>query len=55
MKYQRLRYNHALARPPFVSHLGICNPICIKLLQLMSVVITHNLVKKNEFSILIYG
>ena len=32
----------------FVSHLGICNPICIKLLQLMSGVITHNSVKKTK-------
>ena len=27
---------------PFVRHLGICNPICVKLIQLMSGVITHN-------------
>ena len=39
----------------FVSHLGIFNPICIKLLQLMSDVITHNSVKRNEVSILING
>ena len=38
----------------FVRHLGFCNPICIKLLQLMSGVITHNSVKK-EVSILING
>ena len=36
----------------FVCHLGICNPICIILLQLMSGVTTHNSVKKNEVSIL---
>ena len=39
----------------FVRHLGICNPICIKLLQLMWSVITNNSVKKNEVSILING
>ena len=39
----------------FVRHLGICNPICIKLPQLMSGVITHNSVKKNEVSTLING
>ena len=38
----------------FVRHLGICNQICVKLLQLMCAVITHNLVK-NEVSILING
>ena len=38
----------------FVRHLGICNPICIKLLQLMSGVITHNSVKTTK-SILING
>ena len=32
----------------FVRHLGICNPICIKLLQLMSGVITHNSVKNTK-------
>ena len=31
----------------FVHHLGICNPICIKLLQLMCAVITHKSVKKK--------
>ena len=30
----------------FVHHLGICNPICIKLLKIMSGVIPHNLKKK---------
>ena len=35
-----------------VRHLGICNLICVKLLQLMSGVIMHNSVK-NEASILI--
>ena len=38
----------------FVLHIGICNPICSKLLQLISGVITHNSVK-NEVSILING
>ena len=35
----------------FVSHLGICSPICIKLLQLMSGIITYNLVKKRSLCI----
>ena len=34
----------------FVRHLGICNPICVKLLQVMSGVIPRNL-KKNDVSI----
>ena len=38
-----------------VHHRGICNPISVKLLQLMSGVIMHNLLKKNEVSILING
>ena len=36
----------------FVRHLGICNPICVKLPQLMCAVIMHNS-DKNEVSILI--
>ena len=36
----------ALHSRHFVRHLGICNPICVKLLQLMSAVITHNSAKK---------
>ena len=36
----------------FVRHLGICNRICVNLLQLMSGVITHNSVKKTKVSIL---
>ena len=39
----------------FVRHPGICNPICVKLLQLMTGVITLNSLKKNEVSILING
>ena len=35
----------------FVRHLGIYNPICIKLLQLMSGAITHNSVKKRSLYI----
>ena len=36
----------------FVFHLGICNLICVKLIQLMCGVITHNSVeKKDEVSI----
>ena len=34
----------------FVYHLGICNPICVKLVQVMSGVIPSNL-KKNDVSI----
>ena len=30
----------------FVRHLGICNPICIKLLQVMFGVISSNLKRK---------
>ena len=33
-------------RRHFVRHLWICNPICVKLLQLMCAAITHNSVKK---------
>ena len=32
----------------FVRYLGICNRICVKLLQLMSGVTTHNSVKKKR-------
>ena len=39
----------------FVRHLGIYNPICANLLQLMCAIMTHNLVKKNEVSILTNG
>ena len=35
----------------FVRHLGICNRICVKLLQLMCAVITHNSVKKRSISV----
>ena len=35
----------------FVRYLGICNPICVKLLQLMCAVITHNSVKKRSLYI----
>ena len=38
----------------FVHHLGICNQICVKLLQLISGVITHNSVE-IEFCIIING
>ena len=34
----------------FVRHIGICNSICVKLLQVMSGVILHNL-QKNDVSI----
>ena len=36
----------------FVRHLEICNPIRVKLLQLMCDVITHNPMKKNEVYII---
>ena len=32
----------------FVRHLGICYEICVKLVQLMCAVITHNSVKKRS-------
>ena len=51
MKYKRLRYRHTLHGRNFVRHLGICHPNCVKLLQLMSVVITHNLVEKRSLYI----
>ena len=38
----------------FVRHIGICHPICVKLLQLMIGAIKQNSVK-NEVSILING
>ena len=34
-----------------VRHLGICYRICVKLLQLMCAVITHNSVKQRSFHI----
>ena len=36
----------------FVINIGICNPICVKLPQLMTGVIMHISVKKNEVSLL---
>ena len=42
-----LRPNTVFHGRHFVRHLGICNPICVKLLQVMSGVIPSNL-KKNE-------
>ena len=36
----------------FVRHLWICNSICVKLLQLMCAVITHNSVKKRSIYII---
>ena len=35
----------------FVHHLGICNPFCVKLLQLMCTVIMHNSVKERNLYI----
>ena len=34
----------------FVRHLGICNPICVKQLQIMSGVISRNLKKTTSLS-----
>ena len=39
----------ALHSRHFVRHLGICNLICVKLLQLMCAVITHNSAKKMKY------
>ena len=33
----------------FVRYLGICKPICVKLLQIMSGVIPHNLKKRRLY------
>ena len=41
----------ALPSRHFVRHLGICNPICVKLTQLMCAVITHNSVTKRSLYI----
>ena len=41
----------ALHSRHFVRHLGICNPICVKLIQLMSGAITHNSVIKRSLRI----
>ena len=41
----------ALHSGHFVRHLGNCNLICVKLLQLMCAVITHNSVKKRSLCI----
>ena len=32
----------------FVRHIGICNPICVKLLEVMSGVIPRNLKKRQR-------
>ena len=40
--------NYSVSRPPFVRHLGFCNRICAKLLQLMCAVSTHNYWKKRS-------
>ena len=39
------------AQPPFVRHLGICNRIRVKFLQLMCAVITHNSAKELSLCI----
>ena len=41
----------ALHSRHFVRHLGICNPICVELLQLMCAVITHNSLEKRSLYI----
>ena len=35
----------------FVRHLGFCNRICVKLLQLMCAIITHNSLKRRSLYI----
>ena len=42
--------NYSVSRRHFVRHLGICNPICVKLLQVMSGVIPCNLKKTTSVS-----
>ena len=49
MKYKRSGF--ALHDRNFVRHLGICNRIYVKLLQLKCAVMDHNSMKKNEISI----
>ena len=49
LSYSQL--NYSISRPSFVRHLGICTQICVKLLQLMYAVITHNSVKKRSICI----
>ena len=55
MQYAKKQPIIVLRGRHFDRHLGICNRICVKLLQLMHAIITHNSVKKNEVSILIKG
>ena len=50
MKYAEIE---SIGGRHFVCHLGICNPICVKLLQLMCGVIMHNSVKNEVFIICI--
>ena len=38
--------NYSVSRPPFCPPFGICNPICVKLLQAMFGVISRNLKKR---------
>ena len=45
-----LRPNIVFHGRHFVHHLGICNPICVKLLQVMSGVIPSNLEQKRRLS-----
>ena len=40
--------NYSVSRLPFFCHLGICIPICVKLLQAMSGVISRNLKKTTS-------
>ena len=42
-----LRINIVFHGRHFVRHLGICNPICVTLLQVMSGVIPSNLKEKR--------
>ena len=43
-----LRPNIVFHGRHFVRHLGICNPICVKLLQVMSNVILSNFKEKRR-------
>ena len=53
MQYAKIQPIIVLRGRHFVRHLGICYPICIKLLQLMSGVITRNSVLKRSLYYLI--
>ena len=48
MQYAQIQQIIVYRGRHFVCQLGICNPICVKLLRVMCSVIMHNSVKKNE-------